>query len=250
MATQRKITREIKIGRESIGGGREILVQSMANVPFSDLPRLKEQVLSLEAAGCRILRFAVPDSESAEKIAAVKEWTEMPVVADIHFDYRLAVSAAERGADKIRINPGNIGGREKIKKVTDICKRKNIPIRIGVNGGSLEKHILEKYGAPTADALVESAFYHIRLLEELDFSDIVVSLKSSGVQTTIEAYRKMSELCRYPLHLGVTEAGVSARALLSPPSASARCLRTASGIPSGFPSRRTRSGKSRRATTS
>lgn len=207
MGIHRKITREIKIGREKIGGENPVLVQSMASRGFQNPDELFREAKRLEAAGCRIFRVAVPDELSALGIADLKKEISMPVVADIHFDYRLALLAVKAGADKIRINPGNIGDREKIKAVADLCGEREIPIRIGVNSGSLEEHILEKYRAPTADALVESALYHVSLLEELRFYDIAISIKSSDVLTTIEGYQKLSRACGYPLHLGVTEAG-------------------------------------------
>lgn len=187
--------------------GKKIYIQSMLNIPAHDIEGNVKQAKELEKIGCDIIRTAVPDKESVSLITALKENVNIPVVADIHFDYRLAIMCAERGADKIRINPGNIGSADRIKAVTSECKKRNIPIRIGVNSGSLEKKILEKYGAPTAEALCESALYHVKLLEENDFDDIVVSIKSSDVKTMIEAYRLFSEKSNYPLHLGVTEAG-------------------------------------------
>ncbi len=207
MGICRKKTREIKIGKEKIGKDNPVLVQSMSNIGFERIEELVLQAKALEQAGCKIFRVAIPDILSAQGIERLKKEVSMPIVADIHFDYRLALASIEAGVDKIRINPGNIGEKEKIKKVAIACRNKNIPIRIGVNSGSLEREILAKYGSPCADALVESALYHVKLLNEFDFDDIVISLKSSNVLTTIESYQKLSKLCDYPLHLGVTEAG-------------------------------------------
>ncbi len=187
--------------------GRHIYVQSMLNVPSGDVSGNVAQAKALEAAGCEIIRVSIPDAAALELIPAIKSEISVPLVADIHFDYRLALGAAERGIDKIRINPGNIGSTERVKAVADACKKRGIPIRIGVNSGSLEKSLLEKYGSPTAEALCESAMGEIRELERCDFDDIVVSLKSSDVRRTIEAYRLISEMTDHPLHLGVTEAG-------------------------------------------
>lgn len=203
----RKITKKVKIGNISIGGGEPIAVQSMLNVPASNINGSVEQAKELAAAGCQIIRFAIPNEDALALIEPIKKAVDVPLVADIHFDYRLALGAAERGIDKIRINPGNIGDESRVKAVADICNQKQIPIRIGVNSGSLEKEILAKYGSPTPEAMVESALYHASLLEKFDFDDIVISIKSSNVQTMIEAYELASEKCNYPLHLGVTEAG-------------------------------------------
>lgn len=208
------VTRKIKIGDITIGGGNDIAIQSMLSARHNDVAGNVAQAVELERAGCEILRVSIPDKESIRLIPAIKTATKMPLVADIHFDYRLAVEAAAAGIDKIRINPGNIGGKDRVKAVTDACKAKNIPIRIGVNSGSIEKEILAKHGSPTPAAMVESALYHASLLEELDFKDIVISLKSSNVKATVEAYRLMSEKCDYPLHLGVTEAGTSRMGLI------------------------------------
>ncbi len=205
----RKITDRISIGNRQIGGGLPVLIQSMLNTPSYDIEGSVQQALVLEKAGCEIVRAAVPDKEAVKLIGALKEALTIPVVADIHFDYRLALACVDAGVDKVRINPGNIGGEDRVKQVVDKCTAHNVPIRIGVNSGSVEKIILAKYGSPTAEALCESALYHVRLLEKYDFHNIVVSLKSSDVQTTIEAYRLMSEKCNYPLHLGVTEAGTT-----------------------------------------
>ena len=187
--------------------GKHIYVQSMLNVPANDVVGSVKQAKDLEAAGCEIIRAAIPGESALSLIPAIKSEVAIPLVADIHYDYRLAIGAAERGIDKIRINPGNIGGRDKVKAVADCCRSRGIPIRIGVNSGSLEKDLLKKYGSPTAEALCESAMRHVRLLEECDFDDIVVSIKSSDVRTNIAAYRLMRQMCSYPLHLGVTEAG-------------------------------------------
>lgn len=187
--------------------GKHIYVQSMLNTRADDIAGSAKQAVALEKAGCEIIRVSIPDEAALELIPAIKEKVSVPLVADIHFDYRLALAAAERGIDKIRINPGNIGSSDKVKAVADSCRQRGIPIRIGVNSGSLEKEILAKYGSPTPEALCESAMGHIKLLERFDFEDIVVSLKSSDVQRNISAYRLMREMCPYPLHLGVTEAG-------------------------------------------
>lgn len=201
------MSKKIKIGNTYIGGGEEIKIQSMCNVKTSDVKMCTEQILSLEKVGCEIVRVAVPDMESAIAIEKIKENIHIPLVADIHFDYRLAIEAMERGIDKVRINPGNIGSEEGVKAVAMMAKSKNIPIRIGVNSGSIEKEILEKYSHPTPEGMVESAKKHIDMLNRYDFDDIVISLKSSSVPMTIDAYRLMSESFDYPLHLGVTEAG-------------------------------------------
>ncbi len=206
---QRKITDRISIGNRQIGGGLPVLIQSMLNTPSYDIEGSVAQAVALEKAGCEIVRAAVPDKEAVKLITALKNALTIPVVADIHFDYRLALACVDAGVDKVRINPGNIGDEDRVKQVVDKCKANNVPIRIGVNSGSVEKSILAKYGSPTAEALCESALYHVGLLEKYDFHDIVVSLKSSDVQTTIDTYRLMSEKCSYPLHLGVTEAGTT-----------------------------------------
>ena len=203
----RRNTKKIKLGNTFIGGDSPILVQSMLNIPAEDIDRSVEQAKELAAAGCQVIRFAIPNENALALIEPIKNAVDVPLVADIHFDYRLALDAAERGIDKIRINPGNIGDEARVKAVADICKSKEIPIRIGVNSGSLEKEILAKYGSPTPEAMVESALYHARLLEKFDFDDIVISIKSSNVSTMISAYELAAEKCDYPLHLGVTEAG-------------------------------------------
>lgn len=203
----RKNTRQIEVGNKKIGGTSDITVQSMTNTKTADVYSTTEQIKAFEQAGCDIARVAVPDSEAAQAIAKIKSKINIPLVADIHFDYRLALMCMENGADKIRINPGNIGSDERVKEVSDMAKKCGVPIRIGVNGGSLEKGILKKYGGATAQALVESALYHASLLEKFDFHDIVISLKASDVCTMIDAYKLASEKTDYPLHLGVTEAG-------------------------------------------
>lgn len=200
-------SKKIKIGNTFIGGDSPILVQSMLNVPADNIEGSVKQAVELEKAGCQIIRFAIPNQDALALIEPIKNAVNVPLVADIHFDYKLALGAAERGIDKIRINPGNIGSEDRVKAVADICNQKGLPIRIGVNSGSLEKHILAKYGAPTPEAMVESAMYHASLLEKFDFDNIVISIKSSNVNTMIKAYELASEQCSYPLHLGVTEAG-------------------------------------------
>lgn len=204
----RKKTKEIKIGRIAIGGSNPIAIQSMTNTDTHDKEATLAQIRSLEDAGCDIVRITVPDIEAADTIPYLKEnGVIIPIVADIHFDYRVAVKCAQIGVDKIRINPGNIGADDKVLEVVRACKASGVPIRIGVNSGSLEKEILAKYGAPTSEALCESALYHIRLLEKYDFNNIVVSIKSSDPYTMINANRLLAQRCEYPLHLGVTEAG-------------------------------------------
>ena len=201
------MSRQIHVGGIAIGGGAPVSIQSMTNTPTHDVAATLSQIRALTAAGCEIVRVAVPDMAAAKAIGALKAESPVPLVADIHFDYKLALEAAEQGIDKIRINPGNIGAPERVEAVAKACKERGIPIRIGVNGGSLEKALLEKYGGPTPEALVESALGHAALLERYDFHDICISLKSSHVSTTMKAYRLMAERYDYPLHLGVTEAG-------------------------------------------
>ena len=195
------------VGNVPVGGGAPVTIQSMCNTRTDDVTATVKQIRDLEAVGCQIVRVAVPDMAAAHAIGAIKERINIPLVADIHFDYKLALEAAAAGVDKIRINPGNIGAPERVKAVADACRARRIPIRIGVNGGSLEKPILARYGGVTAQALVDSAFGHIELLHKYDFDDICVSLKSSSVPLTMAAYRRMAEQSDYPLHLGVTEAG-------------------------------------------
>ena len=203
----REMTRQIHVGSVPIGGGAPVSIQSMLNTPTTDVEASLRQIRALATAGCQIARLAVPDQNAAAGFREIASASPLPLVADIHFDHRLALLAAEGGAKKIRINPGNIGDEGKVREVTDACRERGIPIRIGVNGGSLEKRLLEKYGHPTPEALVESAFGHIELLEKWGFSDICVSMKSSSVPRTIQAYRLFSEKSDYPLHLGVTETG-------------------------------------------
>ena len=201
------MTRQICVGGVKIGGGAPVAIQSMLNTKTTDVEGSLEQIRALQAAGCQIARLAVPNMEAAKAFSVICQKSPLPLVADIHFDYRLAIAAAEGGASKIRINPGNIGGEDRVEAVVKACKERNIPIRIGVNGGSLDKKLLEKYGHPTAEALVESAFEHIALLEKFDFYDTCVSMKSSTVPTMVEAARLFRQRCDYPLHIGVTETG-------------------------------------------
>lgn len=200
-------TKQVKVGNVLVGGGAPVSIQSMLNIPASDIENSVKQAVRLEEAGCEIIRIAIPNMEAVRLIPALKENVKMPVVADIHFDYKLAIESVAAGVDKIRINPGNIGGTDRVKAVVDACKPKEIPIRIGVNSGSVEKEILAKYGSPTAEALCESALYHASLLERLDYTNIVLSMKSSNVKTMVDAYKLAAQKCNYPLHLGVTEAG-------------------------------------------
>lgn len=198
--------KNVRVGNLTLDGKR-IYIQSMLNVPSTDIEGSVKQAKALEKAGCEIIRAAVPDMDAVRLIPAIKKEVKAPVVADIHFDYRLALAAADAGVDKIRINPGNIGSIDRVKAVVDKCAERKIPIRIGVNSGSLEKELLTKYGSPCSDALVESAMRHVRILEDLGFFDIVISIKSSNVKIMTESYRKLAGICNYPLHLGVTEAG-------------------------------------------
>jgi len=206
---QRRISRAVKAGSLTIGGGSRISVQSMLNCGAHDIPASIAQAQALAKAGCDIIRAAVPDKQAAKTIAALKEHCPLPIVADIHFDHRLALESLAAGADKIRINPGNIGGQTRVKAVADACKARGVPIRIGVNSGSLEKELLQKYGAPTAQAMTESALNHAKLLEACDFEDIVISVKSSDVQRTVRAFELLAQQCDYPLHVGITEAGTT-----------------------------------------
>ena len=205
--------RPVKVG-DCVLDGKHIYIQSMLNVRSDDINGSVKQAVELEKAGCEIIRAAIPDKDAVRLIPAIKEAVRIPLVADIHFDYRLALEAAAAGVDKIRINPGNIGGMDRVKAVVDACRSRNIPIRIGVNSGSLEKEILAKYGSPTPEALVESAMGHAALLERFDFNDIVISIKSSDVGRMIASYRLAAEKCSYPLHLGVTEAGTERMGLI------------------------------------
>ena len=201
------MTKQINVGGVAIGGGAPVSIQSMTNTRTSDVEATLAQIRALASAGCEIVRVAVPDMEAARAVAKIKEHSPLPVVVDIHFDYKLALEAIAAGADKVRINPGNIGGEDRVKAVADACRARNIPIRIGVNGGSLEKELLAKYGRVCPEAMVESAFGHVRLLNKFDFDDICISLKSSSVPFTMKAYQLMSQESNYPLHIGVTEAG-------------------------------------------
>ena len=201
------MTRQINVGGVVIGGGAPVVIQSMLNTKTTDVAASLAQLNQLKEAGCQVARLAVPNQEAARGFAEICKESPLPLVADIHFDYKLAIAAAEGGASKIRINPGNIGGEDRVKAVVDVCKDRHIPIRIGVNGGSLEKSLLEKYGHPTAEALVESAFSHLELLEKFGFYDTCVSMKSSTVPTMVAACRLFRSKCDYPLHIGVTETG-------------------------------------------
>ena len=204
---ERRKTKQVKVGNLPIGGGAPVSVQSMLNVEAHDITGNVRQAKALQEAGCQIIRAAVPDLAAVPTIAALKEALTVPVVADIHFNHKIALACVDAGVDKIRINPGNIGSDENVKAVASACKAHGIPIRIGVNSGSVEKEILAKYGAPTPAAMAESAMYHVRLLEKYDFDDIVISIKSSNVGNMIEAYKLVAAQCDYPLHLGVTESG-------------------------------------------
>lgn len=205
--THRSKTRPVKVGNLTIGGSDQVIIQSMTTTKTHDVDATVREIERLEEAGCQIVRVACPDERAANAISEIKKRINIPLVVDIHFDYRLALKAIEGGADKIRINPGNIGKREKVEEVVKAAKAKGIPIRIGVNAGSLERHIVQKYGYPTADGMVESALHHIQILEDLDFHDIIVSMKASDVRLAIEAYEKASRAFDYPLHLGITESG-------------------------------------------
>ena len=211
---ERRKSKKVKIGNLSIGGSEHIAVQSMLNVPAHDVEGNVRQALALEKDGCEIIRVSVPDKEAVKTVEALKAAVKAPIVADIHFDYKLALDSLAAGVDKIRLNPGNIGSDDRVKAVADECLRKGVPIRIGVNSGSLEKEILAKYGSPTPEAMCESAMYHVRLLEKFDFDNIVISIKSSDVQKMYEAYELLAEKCDYPLHLGVTEAGTQRMGLI------------------------------------
>lgn len=211
---ERRKTKKVKVGNIYIGGDAPVSVQSMLNKPAHDFEASVAQAVELEKAGCQVIRGAIPDMDAVGLIPALKEAVKAPIVADIHFDYRLAIEAVAAGVDKVRINPGNIGSDDRVKAVVDACKAKNVPIRIGVNSGSVEKEILAKYGAPTPEAMAESAMYHASLLEKFDFDDIVISIKSSNVENMIKAYETVAERCSYPLHLGVTEAGTARMGLI------------------------------------
>lgn len=211
---ERRVSKQVMVGQVAIGGGAPVTVQSMLNVPAHDIAGNVAQALRLQACGCDVIRTAVPDKEAVALVYALKEALSIPVVADIHFDYQLALESAAAGVDKIRINPGNIGDESRVKAVAQECLRRNIPIRIGVNSGSLEKEILAKYGHPTPEAMRDSALYHASLLEKYDFDNIVLSIKSSDVPTMIRAYQLTAQACDYPLHLGVTEAGTERMGLI------------------------------------
>ena len=212
---ERRKTVNVTVGGIGIGSEHPITIQSMTNTDTHNVDATYDQIMRLHSAGCEIVRLAVPDIEAASTFAALKKRNvPLPLVADIHFDYKIALAAIEAGADKIRINPGNIGSREKVIAVVKACKERSLPIRIGVNSGSLEKKVLEKYGAPTAEALAESALYHASILEDLDFTDILISVKASNAPTMIKANRILAQKCNYPLHLGVTEAGARDMALV------------------------------------
>lgn len=203
----REHTKVIQIGDRKIGGGNPVLIQSMTNTRTEDVEATVKQILALEAAGCEIIRCTVPTQEAAEAIREIKKRTHIPLVADIHFDYKMAIAAMENGADKIRINPGNIGGTEKIKAVVDVAKARKIPIRVGVNSGSLEKELVEKYGGVTAQGLVESALDKVKIIEDLGYDNLVISIKSSDVMMCVKAHELLAEQTHYPLHVGITEAG-------------------------------------------
>lgn len=208
------MTRQISVGGVLIGGGAPVPIQSMCNTPTQDVSATVEQIRRLQVAGCQIIRVAVPDMEAARAVGAIRERIDIPLVVDIHFDYKLALECVAAGCDKVRINPGNIGGTDRVKAVAKACRDRGVPIRVGVNGGSLEKELLAKYGGATPEALVESALGHIKLLEDCDFHDICVSLKSSSVPVTMRAYQLMAQRADYPLHIGVTETGTPKMGIL------------------------------------
>ena len=210
----RRVSRQVKVGNVKIGGDAPIAIQSMLNAPADNFDKNLEQLKALEAAGCEIVRMAVPDMDSVKVLGRLKEQAKIPLVADIHFDYRLALESLQAGVDKIRINPGNIGSQDRVAAVADACALKGVPIRIGVNSGSVEKELLEKYGGATPEAMVESAFRHVKMLEDCNFYDTVISIKSSDVENMVKAYTLVAERCDYPLHLGVTEAGTERSSLV------------------------------------
>ena len=203
------MSKQIQVGSVAVGGGAPVSIQSMCNTPTQDVAATVSQILRLEKAGCEIIRVAVPDQDAARAVGEIKRRIHIPLVCDIHFDYKLALLCAEQGADKIRINPGNIGSKDRVRAVADACRERGIPIRIGVNGGSLEKDLLAKYGGVTAEALVESALGHVRLLNDCNFDDICISVKCSDVPVNMQAYQMLCQRTDYPLHLGVTEAGTT-----------------------------------------
>ena len=208
------MTKQIIVGKVAVGGGAPVSIQSMCNTKTNDVAATVAQIRQLQAAGCEIVRVAIPDEAAAQAIDQIKAQIDIPLVADIHFNYKYALECAERGIDAIRINPGNIGGADRVKAVADMCRQKKIPIRIGVNGGSLEKELRQRYGSVTAEALVESAMGHVRLLNQFDYDDICISVKCSDVPLTMAAYRLLSERTNYPLHLGVTEAGTPSMGMI------------------------------------
>ena len=208
------MSKQIHVGSVAVGGGAPVSIQSMCSTPTQDVEATVAQIEALEQAGCEIIRVAVPDMDAANAVGAIKRRIHIPLVCDIHFDYKLALACAEQGADKIRINPGNIGAKERVRAVADACRERGIPIRIGVNGGSLEKELLRRYGGVTAEALVESAMGHVRLLNDCNFDDICLSVKCSNVPVNMQAYRLLHERTDYPLHLGVTEAGTPTMGIL------------------------------------
>ena len=210
----RRESKKVKVGNIYIGADAPVTVQSMLNIPAHDIDGNVQQALKLQKAGCEIIRVAVPDEQSVKTVEALKKNIDVPIVADIHFNHKLALMSIEAGVDKVRINPGNIGADENVKAVADMCRLHNVPIRIGVNSGSVEKEILARFGGPTPEAMAESAMYHVRLLEKYDFDDIVISIKSSDVNNMIAAYKKVAEMCNYPLHLGVTESGTARMGLI------------------------------------
>ncbi len=210
----RRATREVSVGNIKIGGNSPIVIQSMLNAPAEDFEKNLAQLKELEEAGCEIVRMAVPNTEAVRVLGKLKENSNIPLVADIHFDYKLALESLQAGVDKIRINPGNIGSQDKVFAVADACNKKNVPIRIGVNSGSVEKDLSEKFGGATPEAMVESAFRHIKMLEDCDFYNTVISIKSSDVENMVKAYSLVAERCDYPLHLGVTEAGTERSSLI------------------------------------
>lgn len=214
MFMERRKTKQVKVGSVLIGGDAPVSVQSMLNKPAHNTEESVKQAVELERAGCQIIRAAIPDMDAVKLIPALKEAVKAPIVADIHFDYRLAIEAVAAGVDKVRINPGNIGSDDRVHEVVKACRTRNIPIRIGVNSGSVEKEILVKFGGPTPEAMAQSAMYHASLLEKFDFDDIVISIKSSNVENMINAYETVAEKCDYPLHLGVTEAGTARMGLI------------------------------------
>lgn len=207
MSYKRRLSKEVSVGRLKIGGNNPISIQSMTNTDTRDAKATIDQIKRLEEVGCDVVRVAVPDMEAAKNIGEIKKNVNIPIIADIHFDYRLALEAIDQGVDGVRINPGNIGSIDRVKMVVNKCREKNLKIRIGVNGGSLEKELLEKYGSATAEALVESAMGHVKILEELDFHNIVISLKSSDIYKTLDAYELIAKKVDYPLHIGITESG-------------------------------------------